>query len=351
MNSGNRRVAVVLFNLGGPDSPDAVQPFLFNLFNDSAIIDAPWPVRWLLAQFISRRRAPLARRNYGLIGGESPLLPNTMKQAKALQMALDDLGEVRCFISMRYWHPFADETVCDIKAFGPDHVILLPLYPQYAAATTGSSLENWRKAGASAGLDVPVRAICCYPKEAGFVSAMSDLTAEAWKRAEKSGNPRILFSAHGLPKREIERGDPYQWQVEETAAAIAAGVAQKLGGVQDWLVSYQSRVGPLEWLEPYTDAEVERAGRESRPLVIVPLAFVSEHVETLVELDMDYRELAAEQGVPAYERVRTVNEDAEFIEGLAKMVRRAIDGEMRICCGYTGRVCRADRSRCPSDAN
>ena len=229
MNSGNQRVAVVLFNLGGPDNPDAVQPFLFNLFNDSAIIDAPGPIRWLLAQFISRRRAPLARRNYGHLGGESPLLPNTMKQAKALQAALDDLGEVRCFISMRYWHPFADETVRDIKAFRPDHVILLPLYPQYAAATTGSSLANWRKAEARAGLDVPVRAICCYPKEAGFVSAMSDLTAEAWKRAEKSGNPRILFSAHGLPKREIERGDPYQWQVEDSCSAAGGSRKGRIG--------------------------------------------------------------------------------------------------------------------------
>lgn len=351
MNEGRRRIAVVLFNLGGPDSPDAVRPFLFNLFCDPAIIGAPAPVRWLLAQFISRRRAPFARRNYALMGGGSPLLPNTVKQAKALQATLGDAGDVRCFIAMRYWHPFAGEAARDVKAFGPDEIVLLPLYPQFAAATTGSSLADWHKAAAKAELSAPTRTICCYPEEPGFISALSALTAEAWKRAEKAGNPRILFSAHGLPKREIARGDPYQWQVERTAAAVASAVSQKLGGVQEWMVSYQSRVGPMEWLGPYTDAEIERAGGEGRPLVVVPLVFVSEHVETLVELDVEYRELAAKTGVPAYERVRTVNEDADFIEGLAGLVRRAVDGEIQLGCGYAGRICPEDRPRCPCGGN
>lgn len=351
MSEGRRRIAVVLFNLGGPDSPDAVQPFLFNLFCDPAIIGAPAPVRWLLAQFISRRRAPFARRNYALMGGKSPLLPNTVKQAKALQAALSGAGDVRCFIAMRYWHPFAGEVARDVKAFEPDQVVLLPLYPQFAAATTGSSLADWRKAAATAGLVAPSRTICCYPEEPGFISVMAALTAEAWKTVEKAGNPRILFSAHGLPKREIARGDPYQWQVEQTAAAIASAVSQNLGGAQEWMVSYQSRVGPMEWLGPYTDAEIKRAGDEGRPLVIVPLVFVSEHVETLVELDVDYRKLAADNGVPAYERVRTVNEDADFIEGLARLVRRAVEGEIPLGCGYAGRICPKDRPRCPCSVN
>jgi ferrochelatase len=347
MAGDKRRVAVILFNLGGPDSPDAVRSFLFNLFNDPAIISLPGPARWLLAQYISRRRTKLAQNNYALIGGGSPLLANTMKQANALQAALDGKDEIKCFISMRYWHPFSDETVSDVKAFQPDHVILLPLYPQFAAATTGSSISDWNRATAKAGLDVPTRAICCYPVDSGFISSMAKLTIEAWKKAESVGNPRILFSAHGLPKREIERGDPYQWQIEQTAEAIASAVSKKLGSVQEWLVSYPSRVGRLEWLGPYTDAEIERAGHEKRPLVIVPLAFVSEHVETLVELDIEYRELADEYGVPAYERVPTVSEHPDFIDGLAEMVRLAIKNDDQVQCGQGLEKCPADKSRCP----
>jgi len=347
MSDGNRRIAVVLFNLGGPDNPDAVRPFLFNLFNDPAIIRAPGPVRWLLAQYISRRRAPLARGNYDYLGGGSPLLPNTVRQAKALELVMAGADTVRCFVSMRYWHPVAGEVVRDIKAFAPDTVILLPLYPQYAAATTGSSLQDWTRAAVTAGLDVPTRMICCYPAEPGFVSAMAAMTVDAVKKAGNSGKPRILFSAHGLPKREVERGDPYRWQVDQSAAAIAAAVEEVLGGQQEWLVSFQSRVGPLEWIGPYTDAEIERAGREGRPLVIVPLAFVSEHVETLVELDIEYRNLAARHKVPAYERVRTVGEDPAFINGLAALVRRAIAEGPRTGCGYAGRICPPDRPRCP----
>ena len=347
MSDGGRRIAVVLFNLGGPDSPDAVRPFLFNLFNDPAIFDVPGPVRWLLAQFVSRRRAPVARENYDFMGGRSPLLPNTVKQAKALEAAIGGPDEVRCFVAMRYWHPFSGEAARDVAAFAPDKVVLLPLYPQYAAATSGSSLKDWNKAATSAGLDAPTSTICCYPTEPGFVSAMAELTAEAWNKAAKAGDPRVLYSAHGLPEREIQRGDPYQWQVKQSAGAIAAAVAEILGGQQEWLVSYQSRVGPLKWIGPYTDAEIERAGLEGRPLVVVPLAFVSEHVETLVELDIEYGELASLHNVPAYERVRTVNDDAAFIEGLARLVRRTIGDGSQIGCGNGGRICPVDRLRCP----
>ena len=346
MADGGQRIAVVLFNLGGPDGPDAVRPFLFNLFNDPAIISAPGPIRWFLAQMISRRRAPLAQENYAIMGGGSPLLPNTEKQARALESALSDSGEVRCFIAMRYWHPFAGEAARDVRKFNPDRVVLLPLYPQYAAATTGSSLDDWSRAAAKAGLGVPTSTICCYPEEEGFIRSMGALTSEAWHKAAKAGEPRILFSAHGLPKREIERGDPYQWQVERTAGAIAAAVTQELGREPEWKISYQSRVGPLEWIGPYTDAEIEQAGQENRPLVVVPLAFVSEHVETLVELDVEYGDLAREKGVPAYERVATVGDDRPFIDGLAGMVRRILAASDDIGCGYSGRICPEDRSRC-----
>jgi ferrochelatase len=347
MTGESQRIAVVLFNLGGPDSLDAVQPFLFNLFNDPAIIGAPGPVRWLLAKWISRRRGPVARENYGLLGGASPLLDNTMAQAKALEGVLGDLGEVRCFISMRYWRPFSAEVAREVKAFGPDKIVLLPLYPQFSTTTSGSSIADWMRSAAAAGLDAPTRTVCCYPDDKGFIADLAQATAEAWRKASAHGQPRILFSAHGLPERIVARGDPYQWQVEQTAAALAENVAGLIGEAPDWLVTYQSRVGRLKWIEPYTDAEIERAGREGRPLVVAPVAFVSEHSETLVELDIEYRELAGKSGVPAYERVDTVGTASNFIEGLAELVRGAAGSAERIATGGGGRRCPASWPGCP----
>lgn len=342
-----QRTAVVLFNLGGPDSLEDVRPFLFNLFNDPAIIGAPWPLRWGLAQVISRRRAEIARRSYARLGGGSPLRANTERQARALEKAAGGAGEeVRCFIAMRHWRPFAGETAREVGKFDPAQVILLPLYPQYAASTTGSAIRDWRRAAGRAGLDVPTRTVCCYPDEPGLVSAVADMTARAWREARSAGAPRILYSAHGLPEREITRGDPYQWQVERTVAAIAGAVAARLGEEPDWRLSYQSRVGPLKWIGPYMDDEIKQAGREGRPLVVVPVAFVSEHVETLVELDMDYRDLAAAHGVPSYRRVAAVSENSAFIEGLAGLVRRAAGAGPSIECGGDG-VCPANWTRCP----
>lgn len=346
MAEGRAKIAVVLFNLGGPDSPDAVRPFLFNLFDDPAIIAMPGPLRWVLAQFISRRRAPVAREIYANLGGASPLLANTKRQAAAIEAAMAEDGEVRCFIAMRYWHPFAAEAARDVAAFGPERIVLLPLYPQFSTATTGSAVADWRRAAARAGLAAPTRTICCYPDDDGFVAAVAELTAEGWRRASRAGEPRILFSAHGLPKKVVEGGDPYQWQIERSAAAIAAAVAKRLGKEPEWLVSYQSRVGPLAWLGPYTDAEIERAGAESRPLVVVPVAFVSEHSETLVELDIEYGMLAEGAGVPAYERVATVDESASFIAGLAGLVRRAAADGPKVESGRGGRLCPARWTRC-----
>jgi ferrochelatase len=341
------KIAVVVFNLGGPDGPRAVRPFLFNLFNDKAIIGAPGPVRWALAQLISRRRAALARANYANLGGGSPLLANTRRQTAALEAALQDLGEVRCFVAMRYWHPFAREAVREVRAFAPDTVVLLPLYPQYSATTSGSSIADWRRAAHRGRLDVPTRTICCYPDLPGFVETVAELTAAAWRRAQRAGEPRVLLSAHGLPERNIAAGDPYQWHVERSGAAVAAAVTNRLGREPDWRISYQSRVGPLSWIGPYTEAEIEAAAREKRPLVVVPLVFVSEHIETLVELDIEYRALASRCGAPVYERVRTVNEDSAFIEGLAGLVRRAAGSDADIESGSGGRLCPAGWARCP----
>ena len=340
------KVAIVLFNLGGPDSPAAVQPFLFNLFNDPAIIGVPNPMRWLLAKVISSRRAPVAREIYSNIGGKSPLLELTEEQASALGSALETGGvsEVSVFIAMRYWHPMADETAKAVRAFGPDRVVLLPLYPQFSTTTTGSSVKDWRRAAAAAGIDAPTSVVCCYPVQPSFIAAqaeaikatLADLPAEGPK-------PRVLFSAHGLPKKVIAKGDPYQWQVEQTAAAVVQAMAVP---DLDWVVCYQSRVGPLEWIGPSTEEEIERGGADGVALVVVPIAFVSEHSETLVELDIEYRHLADEKGVPAYYRVPALGTRAAYIDALADLVRAGIarDG---VLSANGGRLCPASCGQCP----
>lgn len=341
------KTAVVLFNLGGPDRPEAVQPFLFNLFFDPAIIRLPLPLRWLLARFISKRRAPAAQKIYREMGGGSPLLPNTEAQAAALATALQEekgLGEFRVFIAMRYWHPRARETVRQVAAFAPEQVILLPLYPQFSTTTTGSSLQEWQREAEAAGLKATTRALCCYPEETGFVDAVVAGLRDALRRVEGDKPPRVLFSAHGLPKKIIDGGDPYQWQVEQSVAAVLG----RLGEVNlDWQICYQSRVGPLEWIGPATDSEIEAAGREGRPIIVVPVAFVSEHSETLVELDIEYRHLAEKAGAPVYIRVATAGTEAAFIAGLAGLVGSAIAAGRPVCSQVGGRRCPAEWRGCP----
>jgi len=336
------RRAVVLFNLGGPDSPSAVRPFLFNLFNDPSILGLPQPLRFMLARLLSARRAVTAGENYNRIGGSSPLLANTRAQADALQAALGD--DTRVYVAMRYWHPMSDETVAAVKAYAPDEIVLLPLYPQFSTTTTASSHREWMRAARAAGLDQPCRTICCHPTEPGFVTALADLIRPALAEADRYGKPRVLFSAHGLPKKVVRAGDPYQWQVEQTAAAVVRALAMP---ELDHVVCYQSRVGPLEWIGPYTETELERAGRERVPLVVVPLSFVSEHSETLVELDMDYRDRAEKHGVPAYLRVPTVSTHPAFIAGLARLVTAAAALPASARRSETGkRLCPRQCGRC-----
>jgi protoporphyrin/coproporphyrin ferrochelatase len=312
------RTAVVLFNLGGPDSSAAVQPFLFNLFYDRAIIALPNPLRWIIARSISRRRAPLTRQIYAQIGNASPLRANTRAQADALRHALG--AGYRVFVAMRYWHPRANATAAEVKAWQPDEIVLLPLYPQFSTTTTASSLADWRAAAARIGLKARERVVCCYPTEPGFVAALAHGIKAELTRTPKDATVRVLLSAHGLPQRIVERGDPYQWQIEATAAAVRAAVGRP---TLDMRVCYQSRVGPLKWLEPATEHEIRQAGAEGAGVIVVPVAFVSEHSETLVELDRDYRKLAREAGVPFYQRVPTVGTAAEFIGGLARLARAA----------------------------
>ena len=313
------RRAVVLMNLGGPDSPAAVRPFLFNLFNDPAIIRLPGLLRWPLAQLIAWRRAKTALDIYAHLGGGSPLLENTRAQARALEAALGD--DTRCCIAMRYWRPLTAAAVAEVGSWRPEEVVCLPLYPQYSTTTTGSSIAAWRREAARQGLDLLTRTIESYPTAPGFVEALAGRIAPVLARAATAhGHVRLLLSAHGLPMKIVAAGDPYPGQIAQTAAAVVA--ALNLPGL-DWTVCYQSRVGPLAWLEPSVDDELRRAGQDDVAVVIAPISFVSEHSETLVELDRDYRRLAEKNAVPGYYRVPTVGTDPRFIAALAAVVRAA----------------------------
>ena len=349
------RTAVVLFNLGGPDSLEAVEPFLSNLFSDPAIIRLPRLLRRWVAGRISRRRTPIVQAIYRQIGGKSPIVEQTMAQARALEEALSDLGKVRVFTAMRYWHPRSDVTALEVKGFAPDNVVLLPLYPQFSTTTTKSALIDWY--GAAQGIDlvspnVTSTALCCYATAEGLIEAQSELIAPLLSKAAAHGPVRLLLSAHGLPERIIKSGDPYAWQVAETAARIVARLAVK---ELDWKLCYQSRVGRLKWIGPSTDDEIRRAGGDGVALVVAPIAFVSEHSETLVELDIEYRHLAESAGVPAYHRAPAVACHPAFISALADLTRqclaRAPKRDDSMFSLSNRRVCPAEHSGCPLAAD
>lgn len=351
MPDRRRKVAIVLFNLGGPDSPEAIKPFLRNLFLDPAILRVPFFVRPFLARLIARARVAPATANYALLGGKSPLLGLTRQQGASLEAALPEL-EARCFIAMRYWHPFSLEAARAVKAWGPDEIILLPLYPQFSTTTTGSSIAAWRQAAAKTGLAADVTAVCCYPVDQGFAASTAALVAAEYRRALAALKPgtklRVLFSAHGLPEVIIQRGDPYQWQVEQTVAAVVAAVGPLgEGETVEHVTCYQSRATPQKWIEPSTEHEIQRAATEGVAVLIVPIAFVSDHSETLVELDIEYREIAEKMNIPGYFRVPTQNADPGFIAALAGIVRRAVDCGPGLCSASGGRFCRPEHSGCP----
>jgi protoporphyrin/coproporphyrin ferrochelatase len=342
-----RRLAIVLFNLGAPDHPEAVRPFLRNLFNDPAILRVPPFVRAFLGRWIARSRLKPARENYARLDGRSPLLDLTRGQAVALAAALPEYV-ARCFIAMRYWHPMSDDVAKAVHAWRPDRVLLLALYPQYSSTTSGSSLVAWREAAARAGLAAPVHAICCYPTNSGYVGAVTDMAKtlyEAKRRELPASVPlRLLFSAHGLPKAIVQAGDPYQWQVGQTVAAVLSAWGET---APDWAICYQSRATPQEWLRPSTDAEIERAARDRVAVMVVPIAFVSEHSETLVELDIDYRAMAERLGVPGYFRVPAPGTHPSFIAGLADMVRTELTRPEGLHSMAGSRFCPAQHQLCP----
>jgi ferrochelatase len=338
------RLAVVVFNLGGPDSPQAIEPFLFNLFSDPAIIGLPQPLRWLVAKWVAGRRAPVARGIYAKIGGRSPILANTEAQAEALAKALAELGDVRVFVAMRYWHPSVEQAAAAVGRFAPERIVLLPLYPQFSTTTTTTALRAWDRAAGSLGLSIPTARVCCYPDDAGFVAANADLLRQALATA--AAPVRILFSAHGLPEKIVKRGDAYPRQVERTAGAVMERLRDRGGDTAEWAVCYQSRVGPLKWIGPSTEDEIRRAAVDGKGAVVVPIAFVSEHSETLVELDIEYRHLAESLGARPYIRVPAVGTHPDFIRGLADLVRRSALDPPGCRSGPGRRLCPADSTTC-----
>jgi len=340
------KTAIVLFNLGGPDGPDAVKPFRVNLFSDRAIIRAPIFIRFWLARLIAARSAQAAVENYALMGGKSPLLELTQAQANALEASLGP--DYKCFIAMRYWFPFAHEAARDIKNWKPDRIVLLPLYPQFSTTTTGSSLSDWHEQAARAGLVAPTTSVCCYFDDPAYAAAIAALVDEGIAQARAALPPgaklRLLFSAHGLPESIVLAGDPYQAEVEASVAAVMSRLTDRQ---VEHITCYQSRATPQKWISPSTIEAIEQAGRDQIAVLLVPIAFVSDHIETLVELDIENRELAREVGVPGYFRARVPNDDPKFIAALASLVQRAVAHGDGLCSAQTGRACDIAHTDCP----
>lgn len=326
------RVGVLLLNLGGPEQLEDVRPFLFNLFADPEIIRLPVP--WLqkpLAWLISNSRAKQSQQNYSQIGGGSPLRRITEQQAEALQKSLADHGqETEMYIGMRYWYPFTEEAIARIKRDRIEELVILPLYPQYSISTSGSSFRLLQKLWKEdPSLDsIRYTVIPSWYARPGYVNAMADLIARELDQLPDPSKGHIFFSAHGVPVSYVEEaGDPYQREMEHCVDLIV----QALNRPNPHTLAYQSRVGPVEWLQPYTeDAIEELAAQGVNDLVVVPISFVSEHIETLQEIDMEYREIAEEAGIETFRRVPALNTHPGFIEDMAKMVMESLQSPRRL---------------------
>ena len=309
--------AVILFNLGGPDKLDNVESFLFNLFYDPAILNLPSFLRFPLAKLIANRRAPTAKKIYQELGGSSPILRLTKEQSYALESKLnedDNLSNYKCFIVMRCWHPRAENVVKEVINYNPEEIILMPLYPQFSAATSGSSIKEWNDICVKNNFKVKTSTICCYPTDENFIEAHKN---EIIKKISNLKNFKLIFSAHGLPEKNIKKGDPYQWQVEQSVNKIVKALNIK---ELDWILSYQSRVGPLKWIGPSTEDIIVENSKLGKHIVLVPIAFVSEHSETLVELDIEYKELADKNGCKNYSRVPALGTNVNYIKAMSDLI-------------------------------
>jgi len=321
MANPTRRIGVVLFQLGGPDTPQAIEPFLFNLFSDPDIIDFPFARlgRKPLAKLISTTRAKKVQHHYSAIGGASPIRRFTEQQAEALQRELRADGiDAHCFVAMRYWHPFTAEAVERLRQANCDEVVLLPLYPQYSRTTTGSSLNEWQRLFRQ---DIPVRTVETFYRHPLYLDALVEKVDEALARFPESGCPEIVFSAHSVPVSVIAQGDPYQRQIEQTVELVM----ERGGWPLRHRLCYQSKVGASKWLQPSLHRTIrDLAAEKIREVCVVPIAFVSDHVETLGEIDHEAREEAAELGIQQFEMTSGLNDSPTFIAALADLVENAM---------------------------
>lgn len=349
-----KKTAVILFNLGGPDKLSAVKPFLFNLFYDKAIINLPNPLRYFLAKFIAAKRNIKASEIYIKLGGKSPILEITNSQAEALEKELSFSGNFKVFTCMRYWHPMSYLVAKKVMEYGADEIILLPLYPQFSTSTTKSSFLDFENEIRKFNANIKIKKVCCYPTNHKFILAHSFLlqkTIEEVELSHKKKKFRLLFSAHGLPQKLIDNGDPYVFQITKSTEAIIAEL-KKMARFKkhqiDYKICYQSKVGSLKWTSPSLDEEMERAAQDKIGVIIIPIAFVSDHSETLVELDVDFRKVAQEKNLPFYYRVKALNNNGYFIESLVEICKN-VSQKNQFCSNDLGsRICPKELNKCIS---
>ncbi len=327
----NKRVGVVLFQLGGPDSLEAVEPFLYNLFSDPDIIDFPLAriARQPLARLIAANRAKKVRSHYAEIGGRSPIRELTLRQAEALQAELRPEIHASVVVAMRYWHPLTAEAIHQLQARRVEELVLLPLYPQYSSTTTGSSLKEWGRRAAESGLDgLPVRVIREFYEHPAYVDSLVEQVDRTLQCFEPGKTVHLIFSAHNVPTAVIEAGDPYRAQIESTMNLVMNRGAWATPAH----LCYQSKVGGARWLEPSLDKTIEElAARGAENLLVIPIAFVSDHVETLGEIDIEAREKARRCGIQQFEMMPGLNDSPRFIGALAELVRAALgDGSSQL---------------------
>ena len=315
----SKPIALILLNMGGPDSLAAVEPFLYNLFSDRELIQLPAGalLQKPFAKLISYFRAKKVVENYRTIGGKSPLLEWTQKQAEGVAKRLDE--RIHPFVMMRYWHPLAEQVLAEIKAAGIETAVVLSMYPHYTKATTGSSVNNFKRAAAKIYPELEYQLIEDWYDWPGYLDALANRVNEGLDSFHDMmrDEVQILFSAHALPQKFIDRGDPYRQHVEETVQ----GVMQRVGSY-DWSIAYQSRSGPVRWMEPGTDNTLhELAAAGHRAVLMVPISFVSDHIETLEEIDIQYHNLATSLGLVNFVRAPSLNDRDDFLDSLAKLVQ------------------------------
>jgi protoporphyrin/coproporphyrin ferrochelatase len=317
-----KRVGVVLFQLGGPERREAVEPFLYNLFCDPDIINFPfaWVARRPLARLIAARRARHVAEHYAAIGGGSPIRDLTERQASALAQALEPYFEPRVVVAMRYWHPTTAEAIRQLRAGSLDALVLLPLYPQYSCATTGSSLKEWSRRFKPAAA-LPVHVVDHFYDHPLYLSALVERIEQGLREFRRASEVHLVFSAHGLPLSIVERGDPYHRQVEATVQLVR----EQGGWSNPHTLCFQSRIGRQKWLEPSLVATVERLAAEGvRRMLAIPISFVTEHIETLYEINLEARELARSLGVEDFVTMKALDDSPRFIAALADLVLQTV---------------------------